>query len=170
MLNGWAVIGLRHPQPPRGGFGPFGPEMSPRVSDRVSPNIRVSEVWTLWGPGPKEPSRHSSGHSLGHPDFRGHSLGHSEGHFRPEGPEASCRGLGMSQASAGPSIEHAPFSTVMAEVVNMAITNITSEVQTSQYVDGTVLLGPTAEAAKEPQQLLALIQPIGLQIQLAKTQ
>ena len=31
------------------------------------------------------------------PDFRGHSLGHSPGHFGPEGPEASCRGLGMSQ-------------------------------------------------------------------------
>ena len=128
---------MRHPQPPTGGFGPFGPEVSRGVSEGVSPKIRVSERVSggvSRGPSvsraPESPKgvprvspecqkkvsrhsrdtlgtpfghtgaggpRHSPGHSLGRPDFRGHSLGHSLGHFGPEGPEASCRRLGMSQ-------------------------------------------------------------------------
>ena len=120
---------LRHPQPPTGGFGPFGPEVSRGVSERVSPKIGVSEkvsggvsrrafgprapecpkgvprvslecpdtfftlrrhsldtFWTLLSLGPEGPPRHSPGHSLGHPDFRGHSLGHSPDTSGPKGP------------------------------------------------------------------------------------
>ena len=124
-----SILALRHPQPPTGNFGPFGPEVSRGVSEGVSPKIGVSErvsggvsrgprvskrcpesvsgvsghlfdtPETLSGHlldtlGPEGPPRHSPGHSLGHPDFRGHS----PGHFGPEGPEASCGGLGMSQS------------------------------------------------------------------------
>ena len=128
---------LRHPEPPTGGFGPFGPEVSgeclgeclqksgcpreclevswgpfgpwapecpkgvPRVSPECQKGVRTHQrhsrdtFWTLWSPGPEAQDTPSDT-----PDFRGHSLGHSPGHFGPEGPEASCGGLGMSQVSA----------------------------------------------------------------------
>ena len=79
-----STFALRHPWPPRSGFGPFGPALRGHSRDTF---------WTLWSPGAGGPPRHS----LGHLDFRGHSVGHSPGHFGPEGPEASCRGPGMSQ-------------------------------------------------------------------------
>ena len=87
--------------------GPSGPrpQSVQTVSRECLQSVRTpfwhsrDTFWTLWGPGPEGPPRHSPGHSLGHPGFRGHSLGHSPGHFGPEGPEASCRGLGMSQTS-----------------------------------------------------------------------
>ena len=80
------------------------PKGVPRVSPECQKGVRTlrrhsrDTFWTLLGPGPQGPPRHSARHSLGHPDFWGHSLGHSGGHFGPEGPEAYCRGLGMSQS------------------------------------------------------------------------
>ena len=129
--------GLGHPQPPTGGFGPFGPEVSRGVSQGVSPKIGVSErvswgvsrgpfgpraqecpkgvprvspecqkgvrtlrrhsrdtFWTLWGPGPEGPLRHSPGHSLGHPDFwdtPSDTPRHTSG---PKGPKPPVGGWG----------------------------------------------------------------------------
>ena len=42
-MNSSNSLELRHPRPPTGGFGPFGPEVSRAVSDGVSPKIKVSE-------------------------------------------------------------------------------------------------------------------------------
>ena len=54
-------LGLRHPRPPTGGFGPFGPEVSRGVSDGVSPKIELSERVSggvSRGPsGPRAPER-----------------------------------------------------------------------------------------------------------------
>ena len=81
--------------------GPECPKGVPRVSPEFHKGVRTLQrhsrdtFCTLWGPkGPRDTPLDT----LGHPDFRGHSLGHSPGHFGPEGPEASCRGLGMSQS------------------------------------------------------------------------
>ena len=107
-------------QPPTRAFGPKGPEVFRGVSERVSPKIGVSggvsrvprvspecqkgvwtlrrhsrdTFWTLWGPGPEGPPRHSPGHSLRHPDFRGHSLGHSRDTSGPKGPKPPVGGWG----------------------------------------------------------------------------
>ena len=95
------------PTPVQEGSGPLGPKCPgeclrecPRKlgCPRECPGQTLSgHLLDTLGPGPERHPRHSPGHSLGHPDFREHPLGHSPGHFGPEGPEASCRGSGMSQ-------------------------------------------------------------------------
>ena len=76
--------------------GLTGPWSVKRVSWTLWGHSRDT-FWALWSPEPEGPPTQSPGHSLGHPDFRGHSVGHFPGHFGPEGPEASCKGSGMSQ-------------------------------------------------------------------------
>ena len=102
--------------------GPFG--LGPRVSKRcpesvfgVSKGVRTlrrhsrDTFWTLWGPGPREPPRHSPEHFLGHPDFGEHSLGHSGDTPGPKGPKPPVGGWGclndrVSEIPEGPSACH----------------------------------------------------------------
>ena len=106
----------------QGHFGPFGPEVPLRVSERVSPKIGVcpkvsgkvplgpfqsglkvskrclcshfkATFWTHFGPGLKGSLEHSLRHSQAHPAFRGHSLsGTSGGTSGPKGPKTLVGG------------------------------------------------------------------------------
>ena len=124
----WAVKAhercvLRKTRPPTRVFGPFGPEVPPEVPERVSPksgmclgvfegvlqqkvsksDLKVSKK-TLFGHILGGPQGHFPRYFRAHPEFWRHSLGHSQGHFGPEGPEDSCRGLASSQGACLPCL------------------------------------------------------------------
>ena len=86
--------------------------MSKRCPESVKKKKKTPE--TLSGhlldtlqPGDRRAPRRSPDTLSDTPIFGDASLGDSPGHFGPEGPEASCRGLGMSQ---GEGMSHNPSS------------------------------------------------------------